>query len=296
MPVHDGVLSVRASASRAGAGMLLASLAFALFATADAAAKYLSRDYAVPQILFLGSIVAFIPAVSFLMATDGLASIRPRQTGLCLLRGALTALSVLAIIWSFTKLPLADGYTLAFTAPLIVAGLSGWLLNEPVARSQWTAVFIGFLGVLVMLRPGFSAINIGHAAALGSAMIFALALIVLRRLGNTETPGALLVTYLSVTLAIYGPLAAIFWIMPGALLEWLLMALIGIVSGCGQIALILAFRAAPAAIVAPFQYTQMIWGLFFGFLLFGDLPDAAMALGGAMVIGGGWLSLRQTTS
>lgn len=294
--VYGHVAKAAAPPNRVAAGVLLSFTAFSLFASGDAAAKYLSSDYAVLQILFMGSIFAFIPILAFLLTTDGIASVRPKHLGLCLLRGALTALSVLAIVWSFTRLPLAEGYALAFTAPLIVAALSGWLLRERVNWRQWIAVFIGFAGVLIMLRPGFSAINGGHAAALTSAMIFALALIVLRRLGNSETAGALLITYLVATLMIYGPFVGPLWIQPDHYSAWLLMAGIGIFSGAGQIALVLAFRMAPAAMVSPIQYTQLIWGVVFGFFLFGDIPDGIMIFGGAMVSSSGWLLLRKKPS
>lgn len=288
-----GLRAISTSNHRTFPGVLLSFAAFSLFATADATAKYLSNDYVVLQILFVGSIFAFIPILAFVLITEGGASIWPKRAGLCFLRGALTALSILAIIWSFTKLPLADGYVLAFTAPLIVAALSGWLLREHVTKQQWLAICIGFAGVLTMLRPGFSSVTIGHAAALFSAFIFALSLIVLRRLGNTETAGALLITYLMAALFLYAPFIGSLWITPASWSDWLLMACIGCLSGIGQIALVLAFRLAPAAKVAPIQYTQLIWGIFFGFFLFADIPDTAMILGAIMVTGSGWLLLSQ---
>ena len=279
-----------------GSGILLACIAFALFAAGDAAAKYLSRDYAVLQLLFLGSAFAVIPILLFITLTDGLASVRPNRTVLCLARGVLTAVSVLMIVWSFTRLPLADGYTLAFTAPLIVAALSGWLLGERVAPGQWGVISVGFLGVLIMLRPGFTAIDIGHASALGSAAIFALSLIILRRIGDGETPGALLSTYLLATLIVYGPFINHVWLTPRTGADWALMAGIGLASGLGQIALVFAFRAAPAALVAPCQYTQLLWGVAFGALIFGEPPKLAMLLGAVLVVGSGWFLGRRTTS
>ncbi len=289
-------LKPRSEQGHVVAGILLACLAFGSFATADAAAKFLSGDYAVLQILFLGSAFAFLPTLVFIWRLEGLASIWPQRPGLCLARGALTALSVLAIVWSFTMLPLAEGYALAFTAPLIVTALSGWLLQELASRRQWIAVLIGFLGVLVILRPGLSTVNAGHAAALGSAFLFALSLILLRRLGASETPGALLAAYFFVSLALYLPFLPGVWVTPADGFTWLLMVGIGIASGCGQAALVLAFRNAPAAIVSPFQYSQLIWGIAFGATLFGDRPDAVMLTGTLLVIGAGWALLSEATS
>lgn len=275
---------------------MLACLAFALFATADAIAKLLSNDYAVVQVLFVGSIFAWLPAFIFFRQSGNTRSVWPRQAKLCLLRGVLTALSVLLIVWSFTRLPLADGYVLAFTAPLLVAALSGKLLQEDVSKRQWSAIVIGFIGILIMLRPGFQAINIGHAAALSSALIFALALLLLRRLGPTETPDALLATYLTATALLYGPFAWYVWEPPEGWQQWSMLAVAGFASGSGQFALIEAFRAAPAAIVAPMQYTQLIWGIAFGMVLFGDFPDLAVALGASLVVGSGWFVLRDQST
>ena len=280
--------------NKTSVGIMLACVAFGLFAMSDAAAKSLSSDYTVLQILFLGSVFAFVPILFFIQRTDGLTSIRPRRPGWCFLRGGLTAVSVLAIVWSFTKLPLADGYTLAFTAPLIVGALSAWLLQEPVAGRQWIGIFIGFLGVLIILRPGFSTLSAGHIAALGSAAIFALSLIILRRLGDTETPGSLLMTYLLSTVLIYGPVVGFVWITPDSWFDWFLLGGLGLASGFGQIALVLAFRAAPAAFVSPFQYTQLIWGLIFGAVIFGDHPEPLMLIGAALIMGSGWSLLQQS--
>lgn len=204
-------------------GVGLACLGFDLFATGDAAAKFLSRDIAVVQILFLSAAIAFLPSVALIWIWDGLPSLRPRRPGLCLLRGGLTAISILAIVWSFTRLPLAEGYAFAFTAPLIVAGLAGWLLGETVTRRHGIAILIGFLGVLVVLRPGLSALDIGHAAALASAIMFALSLILLRWFSEQEAPGALLITFLIANLAIFGPFLGRVRVTPEGWLSWLLI-------------------------------------------------------------------------
>lgn len=293
MTDHMASLPDAANARRRTAlGIGFACLGFGLFATGDAAAKFLSRDIAVVQILFLGAAVAFLPSILLIWAMDGLGSLRPRRPGLCLLRGGLTAVSVMAIIWSFTRLPLAEGYSLAFTAPLIVAVLAASLLGERVTRRQMIAIVVGFVGVLVVLRPGFSAIDIGHIAALVSAVLFALSLILLRWIGEQETPGALLITYLIANLAIFGPFLGQIWVTPEGWLAWLLVFWIGMASGLGQISLILAFRMAPAAIAAPFQYTQLIWGIVFGAALFGDMPDLPMIAGALLIVAGGGLMQR----
>lgn len=281
---------------RLASGVGLACFGFGLFATGDAAAKFLSSNIAVVQILFLSGAIAFLPSIALIWMMDGFRSLRPRRPGLCLLRGGLTAISVLAIIWSFTRLPLAEGYALAFTAPLIVAGLSGWLLCETITRRHGLSILIGFLGILVVLRLGFSVLDPGHAAALASAVLFALSLILLRWIGGQETPGALLLNYLIANLAIFGPLLGSVWVTPEGWTEWLLIGWIGLASGLGQIALIFAFRMVPAAVAAPFQYTQLIWGIVFGALLFGDAPDLTMIVGALMIIGSGWFMRQRSTS
>jgi S-adenosylmethionine uptake transporter len=134
-----------------------------------------------------------------------MAALRPRHPWLVALRALLLAIDMVFVFYAFSKLPLADAYTMLFTAPMLVTALSVPLLGERVGWRRWSAVAVGFGGVLIVLRPGFAEINLGHIAALASSSFFALSLIVARRIGNSETGSTLLVSMMVALLVVSGP-------------------------------------------------------------------------------------------
>ena len=269
-----------------GAGLAL--LAFAVLATADAVTKFLSvRDYSIFEVAAIDAVFALLAALPVLVLLEGAASLKPRRLGIVVVRCALGAGSLVLAFVSFSKIPLADAYTIAFLTPLAVTALSAPILGERVGWRQWLAVVIGFAAVVLILRPDFGAAGIGgfgtgQLAMLASGALFALSMLMLRRIAKTETSGALLLVYFVMLFLISLPFAIGDWRMPTAM-DFGLMAATGACSGLGNLLLILAFRYAAAALVSSFMYSQLIWGTAFGLLLFGDLPDA-VTIGGAVVI------------
>jgi drug/metabolite transporter (DMT)-like permease len=189
-------------------------------------------------------------------------------------------------------IPLADAYSLAFIAPLAVTALSVPVLGEHVGWRQWTAIVVGFVAVVIILRPDFRGIGLGQVYILASALLFAASMLILRRIaiGGREPTGGLMVTYFVMVLIICLPIAIGRW-QPPSPHDWALMAFTGICSGIGNLLLILAFRHAPATIVSSFMYTELIWGVIFGVALFGDLPDFITIGGAAVIIGCGIYAL-----
>jgi drug/metabolite transporter (DMT)-like permease len=268
-------------------GTGLAFLAFAVLATADAVTKFLSQRYSVFEIAVIDAVFALIAALPLLVLWEGLASLRPRRLGLVVVRCTLGAGSLVLAFVSFSLVPLADAYTIAFMTPLVVTALSAPLLGEHVGWRQWLAVVIGFAAVVLMMRPDFGAIGPGgfawgQLAMVGSGALFALSMLMLRRIAKTESSGALLLVYFIMLFVIGLPFAIGDWRPPTAL-DFGLMAATGACSGLGNLLLILAFRYAAAALVSSFMYSQLIWGTAFGFLLFAELPDA-ITIGGAVVL------------
>ena len=275
-------------------GILFAVLTFALFAGMDATVKWLSADYAVGQIVFIVAGTALVPVGLFVAGNGGLRALKPRSPGRVWLRAALVAASTLCTLQGFASLPLAEGYAIAFTVPLLVTVLSVPLLREAVGIHRWPAVAVGFAGVIVMLRPGFQTLAPGHFLMIASALLFASSLIVLRRLGRSESGPALIVTLLACLLLLTGPLAVAAWKTPDAAALGL-MLLAGLAFGSGHAFLVLAFREAPAALVSPFHYTQILWALFYGAWLFGDRPDPVTLAGASVVIASGLYTLWRET-
>ena len=271
---------------RIGRGILFSVATFAFFSTADAFVKMLSEGYSVLLIYFVTTVFAAFPIALLIWRSNRPLVFIPRNPKAVALRSLLLALDTFGAYLAFSRLPLANAYTLIFAAPLIVTALSPLVLGEPVGRHRWSAVILGFVGIVVVLRPGFAPLNIGYAGALGAACVFALALLVTRRIGANESATAML-TWLIVTKLIASGLFLPFVFQPIPLADLGLMALIGVLVGGAQISIVMAFRIAPPATVAPFQYTQMLWAVLYGFVFFGDLPDRYVIAGSALVVASG---------
>jgi drug/metabolite transporter (DMT)-like permease len=265
-----------------------------MFSCLDAVVKWLSRDYPVLELAFFTSLFAFIPVLVLTMRSGGLQAMKPRRPFLVGLRAALMAADTLLAFASFQTLPLADAYTLFFLTPMLVTALSVPLLKEHVGWRRWTAVVVGFCGVLIILRPGFVAFEIGHLTAIASAVCFSFSALLLRWLGEGESRDALLIwTMVALVLAPVPALPFIF--VTPTLGDLALMGFGGLLAGLAQIGLVVAFRMAAPAIVAPFQYTQMIWGVLFGYVVFADIPEWWTLLGSIVIIGSGLYILWRET-
>jgi drug/metabolite transporter (DMT)-like permease len=269
-----------------GRAVALALLSYACFSTADALVKLAATRLPVEQIALLMSGFALLPVLFLARGVGGLGAFRPRRPGLVLARGVLTALCALAAWRAFALLPLADAYAILFLAPILVTAFSALFLGEPVGIRRWSAAAVGFAGVLVMVRPDFEVIGLGHLLALAAAALGAASFCVLKKIGNGETSAAiLLVLFLSIA-AIAAPGAILAW-RPLAGEDLLWVATAGLLQGSGQAALVLATREAPASVVAPFQYSQMLWAVLFGLLVFGDRPTPLLFVGMALVVASG---------
>lgn len=271
----------------------LAVLGFAVFSGTDATVKLMAEGLSVPQITFMVTGVALALTVIFTLVTGEADALRPRQPGLALARGVLLGADSLLIYYSFTRLDLAEAYMLAFLTPALVALLALILLGERVSPRGWLGIAIGFCGVLVALRPGAGALNLGHAAALGSVLLFALSLLLLRRIRAGESEPALI----TVLLVVLNLMALVLTLAGGGFVpvtsqQFALAALAGLLMVLGHLFLIRAGRSSAVAIVAPFQYSQIIWACLFGLLVFNTPIEAHVLFGAGIIILSGWLVLR----
>jgi drug/metabolite transporter (DMT)-like permease len=261
----------------------------------DALVKWLSADYPVHELVFSNSLFALLPVLVVSLRRGGLARLRTRRLRLHVLRGLLGAGGGLLAFYAYSQLPLADAYAIIFTTPLIITALSLPVLGEPVGWRRWSAVGVGFIGVLIMLRPGVAPIGIGSLATFGAACLSALGILLVRKLGTTEsTAGIALYSNLTVAVAMI-PLLPFGGILPSAL-DLGLMAAAGLIGGVALLVLIEAYRRAPAALVAPFQYSQMVWAILIGFAIWGDIPAPAKLIGAAVVAASGLFILYRETA
>jgi len=275
-------------------GLGLAFVSFATLSGSDTLIKLLSSRYSIFEIATIDAVVATLVAGTYLARSNGLASLLPRSWPAILLRCLIGAGSLLVAFYAFSLIPLAEAYSISFVAPLLVTALSYPFLRERVALRQWIAVTVGFIAVVVILRPGLGEIGVGQICALVSALCFSLSMLMLRMLADRETSGALLITYLASLFLLGLPMAIDQWRTP-TLPDLGLMVAMGLFTAFGNLWLIVAFRMASAALVSSFLYTQLIWGTLAGLLLFGDSPDLITLGGSAVIIACGLYTLSHAS-
>ena len=276
------VTAAPGSADRIGLGIGSCVAAVFVFSIVDAAAKWLGQTYEPVQIVFLRHLFALIPIAVLVWHGGGLAALKTRRPFAHALRGALIFGTTTLFLTALRSLPLAEVVAISFTAPLFITALSGPLLGEAVGVRRWAAVIVGFVGALIMMRPGTEAFRPEALLVLASAFIFALAMLLTRGLARSETSVALL-THTTVFIALASlPFAGLAWQAPPSG-DLGLFALVGIGGGGAAYLLIVAYRNAPAAVVAPFYYSALVWGSVWGWIVWRDSLDAAVWIGAAIV-------------
>ncbi len=278
-------MSERASPSGV-TGALFGLLAFGVFAIHDVAIKYLGGSYSVFQIVFFTSLFS-LPLILFLLIFDRTeGNLMPRHPGWMALRACIALVTTASIFFAFTALKLTEVYGILFTTPLFVTALSVPVLKESVGLYRWMAVLVGFLGVLIVLEPGVSPIGIGHIFALLGAFGAACAFVIVRKIGQAERTAVMMVyPVLANLVGMTFLLPFVYQPMP---LEHLgitgLMSLLGFLA---MLSVLAAYRRASAVVVAPMQYSQILWALAFGALLFDESLDRNVAIGSAVIIASG---------
>ncbi|MDR6774452.1 DMT family transporter [Azospirillum sp. BE72] len=270
--------------------------AILLFAAMDTLIKFLTAGYPVPQLMFVRSLVAFLLVGGYtLWRGGGIAAMRTQRPWGHVWRAFAGLISMGCFFYAFRELPLADVYVLSFAGPLFITALSAPLLGEPVGWRRWAAVVVGFGGVVVMAQPSAGAPLVPVLVGLCAALFYALAALAVRGLSRTETSASIVLYLLLTTTVVSGALTVPVWTAPTASALGL-MALVGAIGAGAQVLLTQAFRRAPPAVVAPFEYTGMVWASLFGWMVFGDLPTAPVLLGAMVIIGSGLYILHRETT
>jgi len=284
-------ISVLAGLPRSRQGILWMVMAACLFAAQDAIAKSLSIDHSTIQILWARFIVPVIVlAVIYRRRLPRV--VATQQIGLQLLRSAFF-LGMLAFLFSaYRVMPLADASAILFFGPVVVTALSYPVLGQWVGPRRWAAVSVGFIGALIVIRPGGEVFQIASLLALGAAFLSASQQIVIPILGRTDSAETTFWYTSLIGAGITSAALGFIWVTPD-IAGWGLFVGIGLMGCLSQYGLIKAFDTAPAATVAPFLYTMLLWTTLFGFILFGDLPDMWTVFGGLVVAGSGLYILRR---
>jgi len=268
-----------------------------LFAAMSALVRQLGGATPVGQMVFFRSAFAIVPVVVIYAIRGELASAMRTGRPLGQLgRGLLSVGGMFTNFSALTRLPLADATAISFASPLITVALAAIVLKERVRIFRWSAVLVGFAGVIVMLIPRFdvshyssagaAVATVGSMFAIVSAFCNAGTVIQTRRLTQSETTSSI-VFYFSLVTAIAGALTLPFaWHSPSAL-ELTALISLGVLGGLAHIFLTESYRYATASVVAPFDYTSMLWALLLGYWVFGELPSALVYVGGGIVAGAG---------
>ena len=263
-------------------GILYMILAVAVFAVVNALVKYQEAVYPVSEVVLFRSIFALLFSFMLVHRDGGWSILRTHRIAEHAGRGTLQFISMVCVFIAYHLMPLADAVAITFSSPLFLTVLSIPLLGEKVGRHRWAAVIVGFVGIMIMVQPGPGTFSVGAILALANSALSASVTIALRRMSLTERP-ATLVTYQALVAVALSVLILPFgWVTP----TWqgaIGLAAIGLISGLGQILWTQAFRLVPAAILAPFSYTSMIWSIGLGFLIWGDMPTTVL-IGGACVV------------
>ncbi|MGH6890730.1 MAG: DMT family transporter [Dongiaceae bacterium] len=267
-------------------------LAFALMGTAvlcfslvDATAKWLTGGYDPWQIVFVSRFVPISLAIFLAYRETGNPfNFYTRFPKLQILRAALTIPMIWCFFTGLKTMPLAEAITIAFVAPLFITILSGPILGEQIGRRRWGAVAVGFAGVIVALRPGFGGLGTGPILVIISAFSYALSMVLLRRFAGQE-PTHNIFFYSSIgALVVAGFSSFPIWIAPDAT-DWGLLLLVGVWGVFGGYAVIRAYRLGEASMLAPLEYTALIWSIMFDLALFSLTPIPAVMVGAAIIIG-----------
>ena len=275
-------------------GLAAMFIAVAAFSFMDALLKLFAAHYPPMQVTVLRA-AASLPFVLLPLIWQGrLIELRIHRYGLHLLRGVLGVLMLVTFIYALGTASLASVYSIYMTAPLLIAAMAALWLGEKVDRGRWLAIFIGLAGVWIILqpRPGGLPLLAGIAATV-SALSYAVAVITARVLTRSETSSSMVFTFLLLVTLIAGVLALPQWvdIRPQ---DWWLIAATGGLGAVGQYYITEAFRHAPAAVVAPVEYTALLWGIGIDWVFWHVFPQAGMLIGAAIIIGAGiYVALRE---
>ena len=261
--------------------VLLMVIGTVFFSSMHALIRYMSADLHAFELAFFRNLFGILVVLPWLLRS-GLAPLKTKRLGLHSVRGLLNGLGMLMFFYAVSITPLADVIALSFTAPIFATVLAIVFLGEIVGTRRWAAIFIAFLGTMVILRPGLMEISQGQFLAMASAALWACALIMIKILSRTDSSITIIAYMIIFQVPVSGLAAATVWITP-SLEQVCIMAVMGTLGTVGQWLLIEALKEGDTNVVMPFDFLKMIWAVLLGFLFFNELPDLFTWLGSAII-------------
>lgn len=264
-------------------GIVLMCAGIALLTINDAIAKTLTSKHSPLQIIFLRNLIALPVAFAITLKMGGRNALRSYKPTAHLFRAILWVSSAVMFITSIKYLALAEATTLIFVAPLIITAISAIVLKEHVGWRRWSAVVVGFVGLIIVIRPGSSTFHLVSLLPIGAAFLYAILMLGARWLDVRDSVWTLMLYLTASGALISGIFMPFVWVEVQASDLWLFFSL-AVVGTAGMTMLTQAFRFAPAVVIAPFEYTAILWAVILGWLFWKDVPDTLTFLGGAIII------------
>jgi drug/metabolite transporter (DMT)-like permease len=275
--------------SRNSLGALMMCLSMFGFAVMDSISKFMVQSHPVAQTLWVRYVIYALFALLIARPKGIRAMFRAKRPRLQVWRSLLALVENAVFFWAFAYLPLAETHAIGATSPLIVIVMAAPLLGEKVGLHRWLAVLIGFVGVLLIVRPGFAEVSWPLALPVAGALMWGAYQIMLRMSAREDSPETTLLWSAFVGLAAISLVAPFQWEAAGAF-EWILLLAIGVLGSLCHYGLIRALDYAHASAMQPYSYTLLVWAAIMGFLVFGDIPAVWTFVGGALVVLGGLYS------
>ncbi|MFO1061431.1 MAG: DMT family transporter [Dongiaceae bacterium] len=306
MSAADDALALAPASSgrRLLLGILCVAVGVSVLSIQDVIVKLMSGDYPVHELVFVRSIVALPLLLAYVWPREGLGFMRGRHAGLHVLRGACLFLSYVTYYLGLSRLPLAEAVAVFFTVPLFIAALSQLFFGDRVGWRRWSAIIVGFAGALIIVRPGTALFEPTALLLLAAALFYAAGQLQVRRM-TSETGAAMALSSTAVYLVGSALLALLMTGLQGSTgtlvprflsmgwswpepVDGLLMVACGLMASFCFVLLAAGYRLAEANAVAPFEYSALPWGVLWGYLVFGNLPDGFTIVGGALIVGSGF--------
>ncbi|WP_444888667.1 DMT family transporter [Microbulbifer sp. JMSA008] len=279
----DGYRKLKVKSSR---GILLSIAAMLCIAGMDATGKLLVQTYPIVQIMAVRFAIFFIVVMLIASLKGDLKQVRSNIWGTQVLRSLLLVVEVTVFILAFSMMPLADVHAIAAMAPLFAILMAGWFLGEKVDRRSWIAVVIGFIGALIIIRPGLGVMSWYVVMPISGAILWASYQVLSRSVSQFDSSATTVFYTALIGLIVFGGLAPFNWVEPTSI-GWQLLILNGLLGAMGHYLLIKALTYAQASTLQPFSYTLLFWAIVIGFILFDELPDELTLIGAAIVLSAG---------
>jgi drug/metabolite transporter (DMT)-like permease len=273
-------------------GIALFCAALMLFVIMSTLVKHLARTYPMPEIIWARYFFHFVLMLAVFPHRIPTFLVSGRK-GLQVLRGILMLTATLCTFSALQYLPMADIAAIGFTAPLIATALSVPILGEHVGPRRWAAIGVGFVGVIILIRPSPEVFQPVILLPLIMACLYAAYQITTRLVRDAAEPLNALFYTAIVGAVLTLPMIPFGWRMPDSAIDWMMLAMLGVLGGTGHFMIIEAYRRAPVSVIAPFSYTELIWAAALGYAFFGDVPDRWTVLGAGIIAASGLYVLHR---